>query len=355
MSDGTIHIVGAGLAGLSAAVTLVGRGRNVVVHELARHAGGRCRSYFESALGLTIDNGNHLLLSGNASALGYLNTIGGRHLLDDPQHAEFAFCDFMSGERWTLRPNDGPLPWWIFSGHRRVPGTRALDYIRVGSLLQAKATDTIGQRVDTGSLVFARLMNPVLVAALNCDPSEGSAKLAATIIRETLGRGGKACRPLFAANGLGPALVDPALQFLGKRGAEVRFDHSLRAIEFSDGRARTLQFADGAVELNSTDDVILAVPGWVARTLIPDLVAPTEYRSILNAHFAVAPRPDFRRSRASSTRRRNGCSHLKTGCRSPSASQIVTMRPRENLLHGRSGPRLRKLRASKRNFRAGRS
>lgn len=289
MSDGTVHIVGAGLAGLSAAVTLVGRGRKVVVHELARHAGGRCRSYFESALGLTIDNGNHLLLSGNASALGYLNAIGGRHLLDDPRHAEFAFCDFASGERWTLRPNDGPLPWWIFSERRRVPGTHALDYVRLASLLQAKNSDTIAQRVDTGSLVFARLMNPVLVAALNCDPSEGSAKLAATIIRETLGRGGKACRPLFAANGLGPALVDPALQFLGKRGAEVRFDHPLRAIEFSDGRARMLQFADGAVELNSTDDVILAVPGWVARTLIPDLVAPNEYRSILNAHFAVAP------------------------------------------------------------------
>lgn len=289
MSDGTVHIVGAGLAGLSAAVTLVSGGRKVVVHELARHAGGRCRSYFEPQLGLTIDNGNHLILSGNASALSYLNKIGGRHLLDDPQHSEFAFCDFASGERWTLRPNDGPLPWWIFSKGRRVPGTRALDYVRLGSLLQAKATDTIAQRVDTGSLVFARLMNPVLVAALNCDPSEGSAKLAGTIIRETLGRGGKACCPLFAVNGLGPALVDPALQFLGKRGAEVRFDHSLRAIEFSDGRARMLQFADGAVELKSTDDVILAVPGWVARTLMPDLVAPTEYRSILNAHFAVAP------------------------------------------------------------------
>jgi squalene-associated FAD-dependent desaturase len=289
MSDGTVHIVGAGLAGLSAAVTLVGRGRNVVVHELARHAGGRCRSYFEPALGLTIDNGNHLLLSGNASALSYLNTIGGRHLLDDPQYAEFAFCDFTSGERWTLRPNDGPLPWWIFSKGRRVPNTRAGDYIRLGSLLQAKSSDTVTQKVDPKSLVFKRLMHPVLLAALNCDPSEGSAKLAGAVIRETLGRGGKACRPLFAANGLGPALVDPALHYLGKRGAEVRFDHSLRAIEFSHGRARTLQFADGAVELKSTDDIILAVPGWVARTLIPDLVAPTEYRSILNAHFAVAP------------------------------------------------------------------
>ena len=43
--------------------------REIVVHELARHAGGRCRSYFEPALGMTIDNGNHLLLSANDAAL----------------------------------------------------------------------------------------------------------------------------------------------------------------------------------------------------------------------------------------------------------------------------------------------
>ncbi|MGC1710979.1 MAG: NAD(P)-binding protein, partial [Methyloceanibacter sp.] len=47
MSRGTVHIVGAGLAGLSAAVRLAGAGEKVVVYELALHAGGRCRSYFE--------------------------------------------------------------------------------------------------------------------------------------------------------------------------------------------------------------------------------------------------------------------------------------------------------------------
>ena len=116
MTRGTTHVIGAGLAGLSSAVKLVAQNRNVVVHELARHAGGRCRSYFEPALGLTIDNGNHLLLSGNRSALAFLDQIGGRHLLMGPPQSEFAFCDAASGERWLLRPNSGPLPWWVFSG-----------------------------------------------------------------------------------------------------------------------------------------------------------------------------------------------------------------------------------------------
>ena len=73
---GTVHIIGAGLAGLSAAVRLTSRGRNVIVHEATAFAGGRCRSYHDATLGMTIDNGNHLLLSGNRAALDYLRSIG---------------------------------------------------------------------------------------------------------------------------------------------------------------------------------------------------------------------------------------------------------------------------------------
>ena len=43
MAEGTVHIVGAGLAGLSTAVRLVERGRRVVLHEANRFPGGRCR------------------------------------------------------------------------------------------------------------------------------------------------------------------------------------------------------------------------------------------------------------------------------------------------------------------------
>lgn len=286
MTNGTVHIVGAGLAGLSAAVAMVDQGQKVVIHELARHAGGRCRSYFEQALGMTIDNGNHLLLSGNASALAFLEKIGGRHLLDAPLHAEFNFFDLANKKRWVLRPNDGPVPWWVFVENRRVPNTRTLDYVRLGKLLNASACETVTDRIDPDTTLYKRLMEPVLLAALNCDPKEGSAQLAAAVVRETLGRGGKACRPLFAANGLGPALVDPAISFVQHRGGEISFDHSLRAIEWSDARARALQFSDGTIELGSEDRIVLAVPAWVARTLVPELRAPTEYRSIFNAHFA---------------------------------------------------------------------
>src|SRR5690242_21959740 len=111
--SGTIHVIGAGLAGLAAALALEEQGARIVIHEATDHAGGRCRSYYEPALETRIDNGNHLLLSGNHAAMGYLRRIGAENRLTGPARAAFDFADLKTGERWQLRPNEGRLPWWI--------------------------------------------------------------------------------------------------------------------------------------------------------------------------------------------------------------------------------------------------
>ncbi|MGC1277912.1 MAG: FAD-dependent oxidoreductase, partial [Xanthobacteraceae bacterium] len=198
----TTHIIGAGLAGLSAALKLSDRGEDVVVHEATAFAGGRCRSYHDAAVGMTIDNGNHLLLSGNRAALDYLHEVGAADRLIGPPAAEFQFVDLASAQRWTLRFNDGRLPWWIFDPARRVPGTRVLDYLALARLLWPPAGKTVGEIVPTKGPLYWRLVEPLLLAALNIDPPHGSAKLAAAVIRETLAAGGAACRPLVARDGL---------------------------------------------------------------------------------------------------------------------------------------------------------
>ena len=53
--------------------------------------------------------------------------------------AEFPFIDLESREEWTLRINDGRVPWWIFSAARRVPGTHALDYLPIGRAAVGRA------------------------------------------------------------------------------------------------------------------------------------------------------------------------------------------------------------------------
>ena len=76
MATRYIHIVGAGMAGLSAALQLSLAGEKVVLYDAAPFAGGRCRSFIDRELGCVIDNGNHLVLSGNAAIHDYLFLTG---------------------------------------------------------------------------------------------------------------------------------------------------------------------------------------------------------------------------------------------------------------------------------------
>jgi len=291
MSPPRIHVAGAGLAGLAAALRAADAGARVVLHEAAAQAGGRCRSYFDATLGTKIDNGNHLVLSGNHAMLDYVARIGTTEKLLGPAQPEFPFVDLAEKRRWVLKPNPGRVPWWIFAKRRRVPGTRAADYLRIARLLWARADVTVEAALDPDDVLYRRLWRPLLLAALNTDPAEGSARLAAAIVRETLLAGGKDCRPLIAAEGLSEVFVEPALAALKERGAEIRFGARLRAIAFGDeDRAGALDFGGGEIfELEPGDGLVLAVPAWIASTLVPGIPAPSEFRAIVNAHFRIAP------------------------------------------------------------------
>ena len=247
-ANGVAHIVGAGLAGLSCAIKLAQAGRRVALYEAARMAGGRCRSYYDSTLDLTIDNGNHLLLSGNAAARDYTARIGAVDALVGPEQCAFDFIDMRDGERWRLRPNASRLPWWIFVSSRRVPGTRPADYLGAARLLRAKEGATIGETMDCSGPLYERLWGPVLLSALNTEPREASATLAGAVLRETLAAGGAACRPMVAKDGLGPAFIDPALKKLRELGVDVRFGARLRGIDFAGDRAARLNFGEESVD-----------------------------------------------------------------------------------------------------------
>jgi squalene-associated FAD-dependent desaturase len=283
------YVVGGGLAGLSAATKLAARGVAVEVIEGAPQAGGRCRSYFDAALGQTIDNGNHLVLSGNRAVTDYLARIGAKDALAGPPRAEFAFADLASGERWLLRPNEGGLPWWVTHGGRRVPGTRANDYLKYAPLMWADARATIGDLVKDRGALWQRLMHPFLLAVMNTAPEDSSARLAGAVLRETLLKGGRYYRPRIAHPTLAAAFVDPALAFLEKQGANVRLSTRLRRLTLGPRDLMALDVPDATIAVGPKDAVILAVPPWQAAELVPNLTVPDDFRAIVNAHFAFVP------------------------------------------------------------------
>jgi hydroxysqualene dehydroxylase len=289
MRTGVVHIIGAGIAGLSAAVRLVDAGVTVIVHEAASFAGGRCRSYPDPTLGLVIDNGNHLLLSGNHEALDYLDRIGARDTLHDPGAATFDFADLKSGEHWRLDLSEGRIPWWLFDPKKRVPGTALGQYFAPLGVFMKGRGATVGDAMTCEGPLYERLWRPLLTSALNTDPPESSAALTAALLRETLAAGGKACHPLFAGHGLAKSFIDPALAFLAARGSAVRFGDRLRAVRFDEKSAVGLDFDREQQELGADDSVVLGVPPWIATDLLPDLTTPDEFRGILNVHFQIAP------------------------------------------------------------------
>jgi len=290
-SDGTVHVIGAGLAGLAAAVRLCGT-RNVIVHEATAVAGGRCRSYRDPVTGMLIDNGTHLVLSGNHAAIDYACTVGGERGLTGPDGAEFSFVDLANDRRWTVRISDGRFPWWVFDKRRRVPETRAADYLPLARLAWASGDKPLASVLDGDGPLYRRLIAPLLLAALNIEPLSGSARLAGTLVQETLAQGGKACRPLMARDGIGKVFVEPAIDYLRARGVTIVFEHVLHSLEFADGRVAQLVFGDGAIDLGPDDAVILAVPAYAAAAFVPGLRTPSAYRGIVNAHYHIAPPAD---------------------------------------------------------------
>jgi len=268
----SVHVIGAGLAGLAAACQLTELGHHVVLSEAAPHAGGRARSYDDKQLGCRIDNGNHMLLSGNISTLSYLHRIGARRSLSGPAEPVFPFRDTSTGESWTLRLNMGGFPWWVFSPARRVPGSRLWHYAALLKLRKAKLGDLVGPMLGGAGPVYAKLLEPLAISALNTMPERASAAPLAAVLAETIERGGYATLPRWARLGLSETFVDPALDWLRARGAEIRLGERVTA-------------------LKPGEATVVAVPPRAAAELVPGLVVPNEFESICNLHFKYKMKP----------------------------------------------------------------
>ena len=168
----------------------------------------------------TIDNGNHLLLSGNRAARDYLRASApatrssGRSMR----------VRFRRSARWRalalaaqrLAP---PLVDFRARAARARHEAGRLFWRCATAVRQARRDD----RRDDGLLRAAlrAALAPVLLSALNTDPREASATLAGAVLRETLAAGGAACRPMVARDGLGSAFIDPALKTLRERGVDI--------------------------------------------------------------------------------------------------------------------------------------
>src|SRR5256884_4829219 len=160
-------------------------------------------------------------------------------------------------------------------------------------LIWAAPSKLVGDAIRCDGPLYQRLVQPLLLAALNVDPPLGSAGLAGAVVRETLLAGGQACRPLIARDGLSAVLVEPAIKLLREKGAGVNLGHELHGFDTSADRVGALKFGgDDNIALGPDDAVVMAVPARPAASLLPGLKTPTKFRAIVNAHFRITPPRD---------------------------------------------------------------
>ena len=273
----TIHVVGAGLAGLSAALALVKEGQRIILHEAAPMSGGRARALPDGT-----DNGTHALLGANRAALRFLRAIGAEAGWVEPEPAGLPVLDL--ADRSARRVALAPLGW--IGPARRPTGLSWGGLLALLRLVLPGRDRSVADTFAQHPALLRSLVDPLTVAALNTPSAEASAQLLGAVLRRLAAPG--SARLLVAARGLGPDLIAPALATLACHGVSPRLGSRLRTLVLAEGRVAALDFGDRAERLARGDQVLLALPAWEALRLLPGIAAPTIHAPILNLHFRHA-------------------------------------------------------------------
>ena len=122
------HIVGAGLAGLSAARPPRERGRGVAVYEAAGQAGGGRPLLFDSGFGAVIDNGNRLSVVGSTRPCATSRSLAARTSSKARSGPSLPSPIWKPESIGSSSIGEGRWPSWMFDAGRRVPGTKPADY-----------------------------------------------------------------------------------------------------------------------------------------------------------------------------------------------------------------------------------
>lgn len=244
----TAHIIGAGLAGLASALTAQAAGYGIALYEATGHLGGRCRSFVDSALGCTLDNGTHLVLGCNRAVFEYLRRMNATDRLRCIGTA-FPMYDLATETRFEMG-----------FGWPRIPGVGSTDVLwALWHLLRSDPTATVGQLKKQNERLFLLLWQPLCEAILNTEPDAASLALLRRTLWEILKTGRKGTTAWLPVRALSETFVDPAETLLRQRGGALHLGMRLKALE-GDNRITALAFPAATVRVGPADCVILAVP-----------------------------------------------------------------------------------------------
>jgi squalene-associated FAD-dependent desaturase len=266
-----IAVIGAGWAGLAAAIEAVQRGHRVTLFEAARTAGGRARSVSD------LDNGQHILIGAYRETLRLMRLVGvdvDKALLRLP-------LTLTHPDGTGLRLPDLPSPWNVLLGvlrNRAWPWHERLGLLRLAWAWRragfecGKALTVRELCQGLGPQVMADLIEPLCVAALNTPAHEASAQVFLRVLHDALFsmRGGSDL--LLPRKALGDLFPEPALRWLQARGADIRLGHRIQGLD----------------ELADFDAILLACPAQEAARLAQEKHPAWSAKALALRHTPIA-------------------------------------------------------------------
>jgi len=234
--DRRVAVIGAGWAGLAAAVTLADRGIAVEVFEASRHLGGRARRV--TVEGLELDNGQHILIGAYAETLRLARTVG-----VDPVHAFLRLpLELRTVSGFHLRTARLPPPFHLLVGLLRAEGIGFGDRIATARLIAAhrrqgyrlardETVRTWLEQHRQPEAVRAALWEPLCTAALNTPVARASAQVFLNVLRDTIEGDRGASDLLLPRLDLTALFPEPAARLVESRGGVVRLGSAVRRIE----------------------------------------------------------------------------------------------------------------------------
>ncbi len=270
-------VIGAGFAGLSAAVRLVQRGARVLVVEARRHLGGRATAFRDAQTGEWVDNGQHLMLGCYRDALAFLDAVGARDRVSVQPSLEVPFVD-QAGRPTLLACPPLPSPFhllgalldWDALGLRdRVAAFRLVTPIR-NALAELRGEDrhaaSAGETVESWLIrngqtprLREMLWDPLAIAGLNQNPSRAAAPYFSRVLAEMLAAGPRGSAIVLPLVPLHELYAEPARRWLEDHGSRVLTGCAGR-VHVEGGRIRHVRTGGGDFTAAA---VIAAVP-WHA-------------------------------------------------------------------------------------------
>jgi squalene-associated FAD-dependent desaturase len=268
-----VAIVGAGYAGMAAAVSLAARGVRVSVFESGAVPGGRARRILSH--GHELDNGQHVLVGAYTALWQAMRRVGvpAEALLRMPLEIRYA-------KDFALRALRFPAPLGLLAGLLAARGVPFSDRAGAVRFMRAmrKARFRVEPDVPVDRLLRSHrqdgrighyLWRPLCVAALNTPIELASANVFLAVLRDTLAGGGDAADLLLPRVDLSRLFPEPAAEFVRSRGGELRCGTTIK------------DFASLKAEYRN---VIVAVGPHQLKALLPELAPEYSYQPIYTCY-----------------------------------------------------------------------